>query len=354
MDAYGLKEYDGIPLYEYPHKDVGESEWGCYNFNHSRREVACFLQSAANYWLREYHFDGLRMDSVSRLIYWQGDEQRGENGVAINFLKTINQGLHRLHPTAMLIAEDSTAYPGVTKDVEEGGLGFDYKWDLGWMHDTLKYFQCHPYDRANMPDKITFSIYYAYNERYILPFSHDEVVHGKKTIIDKLYGSYEQKFAQARILYLYMITHPGKKLNFMGNELAMFREWDEKRETDWQLLNLPAHDSFHRYIRKLNQLYLKKKTIWVLDHTYDGFKWIDCKSDNKCVFGYTRTDGEKTILVIFNFSDTEADIALELDGSATMLLHTDWEVFGGKTRRSMKKYIEKQLPPYCGVLYEVK
>lgn len=289
VDAYGLKEYDGTALYEYPHKDVGESEWGSYNFNHSRREVACFLQSAANYWLKEYHFDGLRMDAVSRLLYWQGDEKRGENGTAVNFIKIMNKGLHALHPTAMLIAEDSTAYPGVTKAVDDGGLGFDYKWDLGWMHDTLKYLACHPHDRAFMPEKITFSIFYAYNERYILPFSHDEVVHGKKTIIDKLNGSYEEKFAQARLLYLYMMTHPGKKLNFMGNELAMFREWDEKREPDWDLLKMPAHDSFHRYIGELNRMYLKRKAVWELDHTYDGFKWVDCKCNNKCVFAYTRT-----------------------------------------------------------------
>lgn len=238
--------------------------------------------------------------------------------------------------------------------MDKGGLGFDYKWDLGWMHDTLKYFECHPYDRANMPDKITFSIYYAYNERYILPFSHDEVVHGKKTIIDKLNGSYKQKFAQARLLYLYMMTHPGKKLNFMGNELAMFREWDERWESDWDLLDLPIHDSFHRYIGELNRLYLEKKAVWALDHTYDGFKWVDCKSDNKCVFGYTRTDGKQTLLAILNFSDKEAAIVPDLDCGVTMLLHTDWDAFGGNTRRSMKKSLEKQLPPYCGVLYAVK
>ena len=351
VDAYGLKEYDGTALYEYPHKDTGENEWGSYNFMHSRREVACFLQSAANYWLKEYHFDGLRMDAVSRLIYWQGDEKRGENGVTINFLKVMNKGLHTLHPTAMLIAEDSTAYPGVTKNVEDGGLGFDYKWDLGWMHDTLKYFECHPYDRAYMPDKITFSIFYAYNERYILPFSHDEVVHGKKTIIDKLNGSYEDKFAQARLLYLYMMTHPGKKLNFMGNELAMFREWDEKREPDWDLLKLPAHDSFHCYIRELNSLYLKKKAIWKLDHTYDGFKWVDCKSDNKCVFGYTRTDGKQTLLALFNFSDKETAIASELAGKVTMLLNTDWKMYGGNKAKSHKRTVAKTIPPFTGILY---
>ena len=353
VDPYGLKEYDGTALYEYPHKDVGESEWGSYNFIHSRREVACFLQSAANYWLKEYRFDGLRMDAVSRLIYWQGDETRGENDAALNFLKIMNQGLHRLHPTAMLIAEDSTAYPGVTKDVDKGGLGFDYKWDLGWMHDTLKYFECHPYDRANIPDKITFSIYYAYNERYILPFSHDEVVHGKKTIIDKLHGSYEQKFAQARLLYLYMMTHPGKKLNFMGNELAMFREWDERREPDWDLLNMPAHDSFHRYIEELNRLYLSKKVIWSLDHTYDGFKWVDCKSDNQCVFCYTRTDGKQTLMAIFNFSDKEVTITPELDGNVTMLLNTDWECFGGGTPKKRHNKLSVKIPPLSGLVYQL-
>lgn len=353
VDGYGLKEYDGTALYEYPHKDVGESEWGSYNFIHSRREVACFLQSAANYWLREYHFDGLRMDAVSRLIYWQGDEKRGENGTTINFLKVMNKGLRALHPTAMLIAEDSTSYPGVTKDVEKGGLGFDYKWDLGWMHDTLKYFVCHPYDRASMPDKITFSIFYAYNERYILPFSHDEVVHGKKTIIDKLSGSYEDKFKQARLLYLYMLTHPGKKLNFMGNELAMFREWDEKREPDWDLLKMPAHDSFHRYMAVLNRIYLSEPALSALDHTYDGFKWVDCKSDNKCVFGYTRTDGEQTLLALFNFSDKEAKCNPKLDGDVRLILNTDWEAFGGTTRKTTSKVLPVMIPAYGGVLYKV-
>lgn len=351
LDRYGLKEYDGTALYEYPHKDVGQSEWGSCNFIHSRREVACFLQSAANYWLKEYHFDGLRMDAVSRLIYWQGDERRGENEVAIRFLKEMNKGLHALHPSAMLIAEDSTAYPGVTKDVEEGGLGFDYKWDLGWMHDTLKYFDCHPHDRALMPDKITFSIFYAYHERYLLPFSHDEVVHGKKTIIDKLHGTYEQKFAQARLLYLYMMTHPGKKLNFMGNELAMFREWDETREADWDLLTMPAHDSFHGYIRDLNHLYLETKALWHLDHTYDGFKWVDCQSGNKCVFGYTRTDGKQTLLALFNFSDEEASIAPEWDEDATLLLNTDWEAFGGRSVQSFKRSLPQTIPPLTGLLF---
>ncbi len=352
VDAYGLKEYDGTALYEYPHKDVGESEWGSYNFIHSRREVASFLQSAANYWLKEYHFDGLRMDAVSRLIYWQGDENRGENGTAINFLKVMNKGLHYLHPTAMLIAEDSTAYHGVTKNVDDGGLGFDYKWDLGWMHDTLKYFECHPNDRQFMSDKISFSIFYTYNERYILPLSHDEVVHGKKTIIDKLCGSYEDKFAQARLLYLYMMMHPGKKLNFMGNELAMFREWDEKREPDWDLLELPAHSAFNHYIKKLNSIYLERNAVWELDHIGEGFKWIDCNSDNKCVFGFARVGKEEILNVILNFSDKEAVIEIDYGSNATVLLNTDWEEFGGKSIKN-GHILLNIIPPFTGLIIKV-
>lgn len=180
------------------------------------------------------------------------------------------------------------------------------------------------------------------------------MVHGKKTIIDKLNGNYEQKFAQARLLYLYMVTHPGKKLNFMGNELAMFREWDECREPDWDLLKMSAHNSFHRYMEELNRLYLKKEAIWSLDHTYDGFKWVECKSDNKCVFGYTRTDGKQTSLAIFNFSDKEATIAPELDGKVTMLLNTDWEPFGGSTKRSMQMRVPDTISAFCGYLFSMQ
>lgn len=363
VDGYGLKMYDGTPLYEYPNPAVGESEWGSCNFMHSRREVACFLQSAANYWLSVYHIDGLRMDAVSRLIYWQGDERRGENGVTINFLKTMNSGLHALHPTAILIAEDSTAYPGVTKDVAQGGLGFDYKWDLGWMNDTLDYMMKTPQEKEELGVKITFSIYYAYNERYVLPLSHDEVVHGKKTIVDKMYGSYEEKFAQCRTLYLYMMTHPGKKLNFMGSELAMFREFDETRELDWDITQYPMHDAFHRYIRDLNLTYLGDRALHELDHTYDGFKWVDCRTDNKDVFAYARTakDGA-TDLAIFNFSDREAHIspyidekesalvASKLGGKAELLLDTGWKQYGGTEDKSCTDRIPDRIAGYTGLL----
>ena len=348
VDGYGLRLFDGTALYEYPHRDVAESEWGSINFNHSRGEVVSFLQSAANYWLKEYHFDGLRVDAVSRLLYWQGDEKRGENGMAVNFLKVMNQGLHRLHPTAMLIAEDSTAYPGVTRDVEDGGLGFDYKWDLGWMHDTLSYLSHRPCDRAAMRDRITFSLFYAWNERYILPLSHDEAVHGKKTVIDRLYGAYEQKFAQARLLYLYMMTHPGKKLNFMGGEIAMFREWDESREPDWDLLKLPAHDAFLRFMTALNACYEREPALWARDAACDGFRWVESVSDNPCVFGYTRTDGESVDLILLNFSDREAALSLGGEDAYTVLLSTNWEEFGGREKKADAP--PKALSPYGGLL----
>ncbi len=243
MDWYALRRYDGTELYEYPASDVSDSEWGSCNFIFSRREVACFMQSAGNYWLTKYHFDGLRYDAVSRIIYWMGEENRGVNDVAVDFLRKMNAGLHRLHPTAMLIAEDSTSYPGCTKPAEQGGIGFDYKWDLGWMNDTLDYFKKQSFERSQVPQKLTFSMFYYYQERYLLPLSHDEVVHGKKTIIDKMFGDYDMKFPQARAFYLYMYVHPGKKLNFMGNEIAQFREWDETKQQDWFLTKYPIHDA---------------------------------------------------------------------------------------------------------------
>ena len=349
VDAYGLKLYDGTPLYEYPHPDVGESEWGSCNFIHSRREVACFLQSAANYWLKEYHFDGLRMDAVSRLIYWQGDERRGVNGSTLSFLKNMNKGLHALHPDAILIAEDSTAYPGVTAPVEAGGLGFDYKWDLGWMHDTLDYLRTPPSERGNISNKLTFSIHYFYNERYILPFSHDEVVHGKKTIIDKLWGSYKDQFEQARLLYLYMYTHPGKKLNFMGNELAMFREWDETREPDWDLLKYPAHDSFHRFMAELNRIYMNEKSLYMHELDRESFRWKDTGEKTPCVFSYERRAENETLLCILNFSDQTVAVR---PVCGQVIIHTGWEKYGGTEKEGGT--VPAHLPPFSGMLIRIQ
>ena len=332
LDAYALSHYDGTALYEYPHNAVGVSEWGSCNFMHSRGEVRSFLQSAANYWLTEYHFDGLRMDAISRAIYWQGDPGRGVNMNAVEFLKFMNQGLKTLHPTTILAAEDSTAFPGVTKDVSDGGLGFDYKWDMGWMNDTLDYFRTDPAYRSRDYHKLTFSMMYYYADRFLLPLSHDEVVHGKATILQKMFGDYDGKFPQARAFYMYMYAHPGKKLNFMGNEIGHFREWDEKREQDWNLLDYPAHQDFHRFMMDLSCLYLDHPALYEKDYDPEGFQWLDCHQEEACIYALERTGKDERIVALFNFSD-KAQEAYQLkvpDGDALRLLLSSNDVcYGG-------------------------
>ena len=341
VDSYGLAKYDGTHLYEYPHSAVGESEWGSYNFIHSRREVRCFLQSAADYWLTEFHFDGLRMDAVSRLIYWQGDPARGVNGDTLEFLKNMNRGLKARHPSALLIAEDSTAYPGVTRPVDEGGLGFDYKWDMGWMHDTLDYFATPFGERPNAYGKIVFSMHYFYNELYLLALSHDEVVHGKKTIIDKLWGTYAEKCAQLRTLYFYMYMHPGKKLNFMGNEMGHFREWDEKRELDWDLLKYPFHDAFQKYFAHLCRVYSTEPALYDGEYNPDCFEWVACESRSEGVYAWLRKGRGENLLCIMNTQDhahKKFPLYLRFPCSAEEVLNTESPEWGGalKGRRKTK------------------
>ncbi|MCQ2969675.1 MAG: 1,4-alpha-glucan branching protein GlgB [Clostridium sp.] len=367
VDDYGLAKFDGTELYEYPHKDVGASEWGTCNFIHSRGEVCSFLQSAANYWLKEYHFDGLRMDAISRAIYWQGNPARGVNSCAINFIRNMNEGLHRLHPTAMIIAEDSSAYPKITAPVEYNGLGFDYKWDLGWMNDTLEYFKVSPQDRPNHYYKLTFSMEYFYNELFLLPFSHDEVVHGKATIIQKMWGDYEDKFKQCRALYMYMYTHPGKKLNFMGNEIAQFREWDEKRQQDWELINIPLHDAFKKYIKKLNEVYDKYEALYKNEYDSSYFKWLEVNAPEKSVYIYERGRGNKRIIVALNFSDKEyAPFTFKVEEELRLreIVNSDSDIYGGSTsgtrcditttkEGSYLNNLSINLKPFSGILYEV-
>ena len=361
VDEYGLKEFDGTPLYEYPAASVGQSEWGSCNFMHSRGEIRCFIQSCADYWLRVFHADGLRMDAVSRLIYWQGDPNRGVNGSTLEFLKGMNAGLQQRHPTAMLIAEDSTNFPKVTAPVEYGGLGFDYKWDLGWMNDTLDYFKKTPEERKHNLSKLTFSMMYAWNEHYILPFSHDENVHGKATIVQKMYGEYEGKFPQARALYLYMAIHPGKKLDFMGNEFAQLREWDESREQDWSVLKYPNHDSFRAFRKALNEAYLQNDGFWLREYDPAAFRWLDCAHPEKNACAIWRQGSEGGVLAAFNFGDSELtdyELTLPQKGKRTLLLDTDWTDFGGSTTKPAKgkavptaDKLTLNLPPFSGVLY---
>lgn len=324
IDEFALANYDGTSLYEYPYEDIEMSQWGSKNFIHSRGEVRSFLQSAANYWIEEYHFDGLRVDALSNIIYWQGNSDRGENKGAIEFIKGMNKGLKELHPTVILAAEDSTAYPKVTEKVEDGGLGFDYKWDMGWMNDTLEYFKMHPYDRKRAYHKLTFSMMYFYSEHFLMPLSHDEVVHGKATIIQKMHGEYGDKFKQVRALYMYMYAHPGKKLNFMGNEIAQFREWDEKREQDWNILDYPIHNNFYKFMKKLNNIYLEYPALYKNDYEYRGFRWIDCHQEDKCIYVFERVCKEQRVIAIFNFSNEyHKDYELKVDSIKKMRLIID-------------------------------
>jgi len=304
-DTYALARFDGTALYEYADPNKGYSEWGTCNFNYYRGEVRSFLQSSANYWLKKYHFDGIRMDAISNAIYWQGDSTRGINEGAVDFLQSMNQGLQALHPTAMLIAEDSTNYPKVTAPVKYGGLGFDYKWDMGWMNDTLDYFRIHPYDRKFHYHKLTFSMMYYYRENYLLPFSHDEVVHGKATIIQKMWGDYDFKFQQVKTLYVYMYTHPGKKLNFMGNEIGQFREWDESRECDWMLLDYPKHRAFADFMKKLHHLYVTEPAFYRSEYSEETFRWLEVEAVEERVYIYERIYEDDRFIVVLNMSDTQ-------------------------------------------------
>lgn len=361
-DAYSLIEYDGTQLYEYPNSDVSDSEWGTCNFIHSKGEVRSFLESCANYWLDKYHFDGLRMDAISRIIYWMGDENRGVNDRAVDFVKEMNAGLKSLHPTALLCAEDSTNYPNVTKPVDQGGLGYDYKWDMGWMHDTLEYFQAWPNQRTDRYHKITFSMMYFYNEHYLLPYSHDENVHGKATILNKMDGLYEGKFPQARAMYMYMMVHPGKKLNFMGGEFGQMREFDEKREQDWFLRKYPIHDAFYHYICELNHIYLKSPALYAKDYEPDGFHWIDCHQEARCIYAISRTDSQQHIVCVLNFGiepQKNYTMTFATPPQAKLLLDSDWQRFNGNTPEGETVYhvsgrnLTVDLAPYSGLLFEV-
>ena len=340
VDDYALAHYDGTALYEYPHSAVGYSEWGSCNFMHSRGEVRSFLQSAADYWLSEFHIDGLRMDAISRAIYWQGDPARGVNGNAVDFLRNMNQGLKKRYPDVILAAEDSTSFPDITRPAEEGGLGFDYKWDMGWMNDTLNYFRTAPAYRTAEYHKLTFSMAYYYQEQYLLPLSHDEVVHGKATILQKMYGDYDGKFPQARAFYMYMYAHPGKKLNFMGNEIGQLREWDEKREQDWCLLSYPAHDGFFHFMADLNHFYLEHSSLWEQDYEEGGFQWLDCHQEEKCIYAFERRSRKERLVAVFNFSDKKMDdFVLKVPGAEALIpvFSSNLEMYGGASREKRAK-----------------
>lgn len=370
-DDFALREFDGTPLYEYQSKDIACSEWGSMNFNFYSNIVRSFLMSAGAFWLDKFHVDGLRMDAISNAIYWQGNSGRGVNNGALNFLRQLNKGLKERFKGIMLIAEDSTNYLKVTAPVEYDGLGFDYKWNMGWMNDTLEFFKTHPADRPHKYNQLSFSMMYFYSELFILPFSHDEVVHGKATIMQKMWGDYEDKFPQCKLLYTYMYTHPGKKLNFMGNEIGQFREWDENKEIDWFLLKYPKHDDFHRYISKLNHIYVETPALYDGDYNSTCFKWLVVDAHEDCIYCYMRKTKNSTIVTILNVSLNDyIDYTIGCDEPLIMkeILNSDNEIYGGKnmindyiikTNKLSKKYkghdfsFTLNIPHFSGIILEV-
>ena len=374
-DSFGLAYYDGTAFYESPYRDKAESQWDTLYFDFDKNIVRSFLMSSAGLWMDKYHIDGLRLDAVSNLIYYNGDGSRGENHAAIYFVKKFNETLRKAYPSVMIIAEDSSAYPKVTADVKDGGLGFDYKWDLGWMNDTLKYYKMDPEYRKYHHNKINFSMAYFYSERFIMPLSHDEVVHSKGTIVDKMWGPYEVKFAQCRNLMLYMYTHPGKMLNFMGNEFASFREFDEHRELDWGLLQYPAHNSFQRYIRDLNLIYKAHPAFWKYDYQFKGFKWSDPDNANDRVFSYVRYDDKECFVVVLNMAPISwesFEVDVPLPGEYVEVINSEKDIYSGcnmcnftavtavkkekdKIGRNEFKYSMKiRVAPYAGILFQAK
>ncbi len=310
-DIHGLCSYDGYPLYEPEDEYLRENtQWGTLNFDYSRPEIRSFLISAANYLFKEFHIDGMRIDAVAYMLHQNMSTGRYDlfnnddyNMAAIHFLKQLNSTILGKYKNVLMMAEDSSAYPMVTYPVYDGGLGFNYKWNMGWMNDTLEYFSYDPIYRSSHQDILTFSIYYAFNENFVLPFSHDEVVHGKKSLIQKMAGDYWHKFANLRAMIAYQFLHPGKKLNFMGNEFAQFIEWDEYKELDWFLLDYPAHHQFNYFFKSINYLYISSPQLYEIEHDYDGFQWIEFDNHNESIIAFRRMDSlGNNYYCIFNFT----------------------------------------------------
>ena len=339
-DAHGLYRFDGSACYEYEDQNLGENEWGTANFNVSRNEVRSFLVSNLYFWIKEFHIDGVRMDAISNMIYHK--DGVSENRASIEFLQYLNQSLHENHPDIMLVAEDSSAWPLVTKYQADGGLGFDFKWNMGWMNDTLKYIEQDPFFRRSHHGKLTFSFMYAFSENFILPLSHDEIVHGKNAILNKMPGYYEDKLAHVKNLYSYQMAHPGKKLNFMGNEFVQGLEWRYYEQLEWQLLkdNKGSKD-IQNYVKALNTLYLEEKALW-----HDGqnaFEWIEHENidENMLIFLRKDPDTDDFIIAVFNFSGKDQDkypVGVNLEGEYECILDSNEKRFGGSYQGRKRNY----------------
>ncbi len=334
-DDHGLYFFDGTPLFEYDDESRRENkEWGTVNFDLSKGHTRSFLISSALYFMKNYHVDGFRVDAVSYMLYYHGDTTQGENPGAIEFLQKLSKEIFAYHPNALLVAEDSSAYPKVTHPIENGGLGFNYKWNMGWMNDTLKYFKKDPIHRKYHHNLLTFSLMYTFSENYIMPFSHDEVVHGKKTLVDKMPGDYWQKFANYRALIGYLHTHPGKNLLFMGQEFAQMHEWKDYTELDWHLLSYPMHESALRFTSDMNALSKNEKALHELDHNPQGFEWIDADNADYSVLSFIRKskDEKEIIVVLLNLTPEvhhNFPIGVPKAGIYREIINSDYQMYGG-------------------------
>jgi 1,4-alpha-glucan branching enzyme len=343
-DDFGLHEFDGSKLYEYFDPRRTFSQWGSPQFDLSKPVVRSMLFSSINYFISMFHLDGIRIDAVSNIVYWDGNNQQGENSGGIAFIRDLNSFIHTYHPTVMSIAEDSTSFGGVTRPVELGGLGFDYKWDMGWMNDTLKYYGVDFVYKFYDHHKLTFSMHYFYSDNFMLPLSHDEVVHGKGTIVNKMWGNYDEKFALLRNLYTYQWMHPGKKLIFMGNEIASFDEWSEKKSLPWFFTQYPKHDSVRTLIKDLNRIYKQEPSLHVEEHNPARFRWlmVDNRQDN--IYVFERKVNHSTIIIVLNMKGNyynDYDIGVFEPGTYQEILNSDNEIYSGWHRINKNPLLTK-------------
>ncbi len=380
-DAHGLARFDGTALYEHEDPRLGEHrDWSTLIYNFGRYEVKNFLVSSALFWLEEFHIDGLRVDAVASMLYLDYSREEGEwipnryggreNLEAIDFLRELNEITHAQIPGALIMAEESTSWPQVTKPTYLGGLGFDLKWNMGWMNDTLRYIEHEPIHRQYHQDMLTFSMLYAFTENFLLPFSHDEVVHGKRSMLGKMPGDEWQRFANLRLIYTYMFTHPGKKLLFMGTEFGQGTEWDSTGVLDWYVLDYPLHQGVQHLVRDLNDVYRGDPALHVRDFEWEGFEWIDCHDAQNSVLVYLRKTGDDFVVVALNFTPVPREgyrIGVPAPGVYREILNSDAADYGGsgvgnggqtlaaEERPWMNRpySLEVRLPPMAGILLKL-
>ena len=368
-DAHGLRMFDGTPVYEYADPRLGEhKDWGTMVFDYSKSEVVSFLISSAYFWAEQYHIDGIRVDAVSSMLYrdysrndgeWVPNEYGGNGNLeAVDFLKKLNKIMGTEFPNFMMVAEESTAWPLVTAPPENDGLGFNYKWNMGWMNDTLRYMGMDPYFRKDNHSLLTFMMMYAYSENYILPLSHDEVVHGKGSMLNNMFGEYDEKFAAYRTLLGYYMTMPGKKMLFMGGEFGQMLEWRYDDQLEWNVLEIDKHNRLHQYVKDLNHFYMENKALWELDTSWDGFRWVNEADSENSVLSYIRRGrhAADNVVVVANFTPVERPIykiGVPLAGEYEVVFHSSAVKYGGNKRITKKVYKTKNMQ-FSDMMYTIE